>query len=73
MRVARPIELSPEQQTALEQHSRERSIPARLLERARIVLQAASGLQDKQIADELHITPENDSAIALDEPLVVPN
>jgi transposase len=58
MRVARPVELSPEQQTALEQYSRGRSIPARLLERARILLRAASGLQDKQIADELHITPE---------------
>jgi transposase len=29
-----------------------------LVERARIILRAANGLQDKQIADELHITPE---------------
>jgi transposase len=33
-------------------------MPARLVERARIVLRAADGLQDKQIAAELHITPE---------------
>jgi len=33
-------------------------MPARLVERARIVLRAADGLQDKQIAEELSITPE---------------
>jgi len=58
MRVARPVKLNPEQRTVLEQHSRARSMPARLVERARIVLRAADGLQDQQIADELSITPE---------------
>ena len=58
MRVARPIELNPEQQKILEQQARARSLPARLVERARIVLRAAAGLQDKQIAGELGITPE---------------
>ncbi len=58
MRVARPIELNPEQRTVLERHSRARSMPARLVERARIVLRAADGLQDRQIAAELNITPE---------------
>jgi transposase len=33
-------------------------LPARLVERARIVLRAADGLQDRQIAEELSITPE---------------
>ena len=58
MRVARRVPLSPEQRRTLEQHSRARSLPARLVERARIILRAADGLQDQQIADELNITPE---------------
>lgn len=58
MRVARPVKLNPEQRSVLEQYSRARSKPARLVERARIVLRAADGLQDKQIAKELSITPE---------------
>lgn len=58
MRVARPVNLNLEERSVLEQHSRARSMPARLVERARIVLRAAVGLQDKQIADELSITPE---------------
>ncbi len=57
MRVARPVELNPEQRGMLELHARARSIPARLVERARIVLRAADGIQDKQIAGELGITP----------------
>lgn len=58
MRVARPVKLNPAQRSVLEQYSRARSKPARLVERARIVLRAADGLQDKQIAKELSITPE---------------
>jgi len=42
----------------LEQLARGRSLPARLVERARIVLRAAAGLQDRQIAVGLGITPE---------------
>ena len=57
MRLARPVKLTPEQRTVLEQYSRARSMPARLVERARIVLRAAEGLQDQQIAVELGITP----------------
>ncbi len=49
MRVARPVELNPEQRGMLELHARARSIPARLVERARIVLRAAEGIQDKQL------------------------
>src|ERR1700691_3365823 len=56
MRVARPIELSSEQKEALVQRARARSLPIRLVERARIVLMAAAGMQDKEIAAELGMT-----------------
>jgi len=56
MRVARSIVLSSEQKAALEQRGRARSLPVRLVERARIVLLAAAGKQDKEIAAELGIT-----------------
>jgi len=55
MRAARPIALNAEQRRTLEQQARSRSLPARVVERARIVLRAAAGLQDKEIAAELGI------------------
>ena len=58
MRVARSIDLTPAQRELLEQKARGRSLPARQVERARIVLRAADGWQDKQIAAELGITPQ---------------
>lgn len=58
MRVARPVSLDPEQRRLLQQQARGRSLPARVVERARIVLRAADGLQDKEIAAELNIQPE---------------
>lgn len=58
MRVARPVILNSEQRQALEQQARARSLPARQVERARIVLRAADGCQDKDIAAELGVTPE---------------
>ena len=58
MRVARPVKLTPEERSVLEQHARARSMAARVVERARIVLRAASGLENQQIAEELSITPE---------------
>jgi transposase len=58
MRVARPVVLSSDQQEILEARARARSAPARTVERARIVLLAAAGLQDQQIAAKLKITPE---------------
>ena len=58
MRVARAVILNPEQRQQLEQQSRARSLPARQVERARVVLRAADGRQDKDIASELGITPE---------------
>src|SRR5712691_3841136 len=56
MRVARPVILNSEQKQALEQCARARSLPLRLVERARIVLLAAGGKQDKEIAAELNST-----------------
>jgi transposase len=58
MRVARKVELNSGDRTALEQQARGRSLPARVVERSRIVLLAADGLQDREIAAELGITPE---------------
>ena len=58
MRTAAPIELNPEQRAALERIARQRSLPARLVERARIVLRASEGLENKQIAAEMGIMPE---------------
>jgi transposase len=58
MRVARPVFLNAEQRKSLEQQARGRSLPARVVERARIVLLTAEGLRDKEIAQELGITPE---------------
>jgi len=57
MRVARAVVLDKQEKRMLEQIARGRSLPARLVERARIVLGAASGMQDQQIASELGITP----------------
>jgi transposase len=42
----------------LEQRARGRSLPARVVERARIVLRAAGGEQDKAIADAMGLTPK---------------
>jgi transposase len=50
--------LNPQQRAALERLARQRSLPVRLAERARIVLLAANGLENKQIAAQLGITPE---------------
>ncbi|MGH9564668.1 MAG: IS630 family transposase [Candidatus Angelobacter sp.] len=58
MRVARRVILSAEQQQALKARARARRAPARSVERARIVLLAAAGLKDRQIAARLQITPE---------------
>jgi transposase len=58
MRVARPVILDLDQKQLLQQQARARSLPARQVERARIVLRAAEGLENQEIADELGITPE---------------
>jgi len=53
MRVAVSIELTDEERVTLTKWSRGRSTPARLVQRAQVVLLAADGLQNKQIAAEL--------------------
>ena len=58
MRRAPVITLSPEQRTVLESQARSRSLPLRVVERARIVLLAASGQQDKEIAARMVTTPK---------------
>jgi transposase len=57
MRVAEPIVLSEEVRRKLEQQSRGRSTQARVVLRSRIVLLAAEGLQNKQIARALDVAP----------------
>src|SRR6201982_3567279 len=58
MRTAPLIELSSEQRTTLQRLARQRSAPARVVERARVVLLAAEGLENKQIVRRMGITPE---------------
>jgi len=58
MRVARPVVLSTEQRGMLESRARARSAAARSVERARIVLLASAGLENRQIAAKLRIMPE---------------
>jgi FixJ family two-component response regulator len=62
MRTAAPIELNPEQRAALKRLARQRSLPARLVERARIVLRAADGQQNQHIATQMGIMPEKQRA-----------
>jgi hypothetical protein len=54
------ITLSSDQHAALDQWARSRSLPARVVERARIVLLAAAGQQDKHIAATMKITPKKE-------------
>jgi transposase len=55
MRVAAPIMLTDEQRTTLLRWSRGRATPARLVRRAQIVLLAAEGKQNQEIAAELNV------------------
>jgi transposase len=61
MRIAPAITLSSDQQATLEQWARSRSLPIRVVERARIVLRAAAGQQDKEIATAMKITEKKAS------------
>src|SRR3954451_9758838 len=56
MRVAPQIILSQDQERTLRQWARGRSLPARQVERARVVLLAAAGKQDLEIATEVGIS-----------------
>jgi transposase len=57
MRVAEPIHLREDVRRKLEQQARGRSTAARVVARSRIVLLAADGLQNKQIAETLKVAP----------------
>ena len=56
MRVAPPVVLTEDQERTLQQWARGRSLPARQVERARVVLLAAAGKQDLEIAAEIGIS-----------------
>jgi transposase len=56
MRVAPLVVLNEDQERALQQWARGRSLPARQVERARVVLLAAAGKQDLEIAGEIGIS-----------------
>jgi transposase len=58
MRVAPKIELTAEQESTLSSWSNGRKTPVRLAERARVILLAAEGRQDIQIAAALAMTPK---------------
>lgn len=57
MRVAPTIQLTPEERDQLLSWARGRSTPFRLVLRAKIILRAADGVQNKQIAEELGAQP----------------
>jgi transposase len=56
MRVAPQVVLTEDQEGSLRQRARGRSLPARQVERARVVLLAAAGKQDLEIAAEIGIS-----------------
>jgi len=55
MRVAPPVVIDSSQRGILEQWARSRSLPARQVERAKVVLLASEGNTDLEIADQLRI------------------
>lgn len=56
MRVALPVVLDIQQRKTLEQWARSRSLPMRQVQRAQIILLAADGKQDLEIAAALHVS-----------------
>lgn len=56
MRVAPAIAITEDQKRTLQQWSRGRSLPARQVERAQIILLAVAGKQDLEIAAEIGIS-----------------
>jgi transposase len=59
MRVAPKIELTDEERVDLERFARGRSTPMRLVLRSKIVLRAANGEQNRDIATALRTTPRS--------------
>ena len=56
MRVAPAVVLTEDQEQTLQQWARARSLPARQVQRARVILLAAAGKQDLEIAAEIGIS-----------------
>src|ERR1035441_3443942 len=56
MRVAPPVVLDDQQRKSLEQWARSRSLPVRQVQRAKIILLAADGKQDLEIAAAVNIS-----------------
>jgi len=57
MRVACSIELGERDRETLEKWSRRRSTAVRLVERSKIILLAANGMQNRQIAEQVGVDP----------------
>lgn len=57
MRVAAKITITDEQRVALQRWARGRSTPVRLMQRAQIILMAADGKQNQEIAETLDTQP----------------
>ena len=55
LRLAPKVWLSQEQQDELERFARSRTLAARLVERARIIVRAAAGLDNQEIAEEMDV------------------
>jgi len=56
MNLAEPIILSPEERQTLDAWSSRRSLPFRVVQRARIIRMAANGVLNQDIAQKLHIS-----------------
>jgi len=56
MKVAEPILLSPEESTKLDSWASARSMPFRLVQRAKIIRMASEGVLNQNIAQKLHIS-----------------
>ncbi|MEL6895736.1 MAG: IS630 family transposase [Planctomycetota bacterium] len=56
MRIAVAIELTEEERTVLQKWSRGRSTPMRLVNRAKMILFASEGMQNKEIAEKLAVS-----------------
>src|ERR1022692_5110381 len=56
MRFAPPVVLDEQQRKTLEQWARSRSLPVRQVQRAKIILLAADGKQDLEIAAAVNIS-----------------
>jgi DNA-binding NarL/FixJ family response regulator len=57
MRVAKPVILEESGRRDLERNVRGRSIASRVVMRSRIVLLAARGLQNLEIAEQMQVSP----------------